>query len=89
MINLGIKIPSEQLIVAVREHKPDIIGLSGLLVKSTHQVEIAAEDLAAAGIHVPLMVGGAALSQRYSDLRIARAYGTQGAVIYAKDGCRV
>ena len=34
VVNLGIKVPPEQLIQAVREHQPDIVGLSGLLVKS-------------------------------------------------------
>ncbi|MDQ1471685.1 MAG: 5-methyltetrahydrofolate--homocysteine methyltransferase, partial [Bryobacterales bacterium] len=38
VINLGIKIPSDQLIQAFREHHPDAIGLSGLLVKSAQQM---------------------------------------------------
>ena len=84
VINLGIKIPSEQLVKAVKEHKPDIIGLSGLLVKSALQMEISAGDLANAGINVPILVGGAALSQNFSDKRIAKAYG-DGIVAYAKD----
>lgn len=84
VVNLGIKVPSEQLIAAVREHKPHLIGLSGLLVKSAQQMEISAADLAQAGIRVPILVGGAALSQNFSDKRIARAYG-EGLVTYAKD----
>jgi 5-methyltetrahydrofolate--homocysteine methyltransferase len=84
VINLGIKIPSEQLIAAVREHKPDILGLSGLLVKSAMQMEISAGDLLQAGIQVPILVGGAALSQNFTDKRIAKAYGG-GLVAYAKD----
>lgn len=84
VINLGIKVPSEQLIAAVREHRPDILGLSGLLVKSAQQMEISANDLAAAGIDVPIMVGGAALTQTFTDRRIAKAYGN-GLVTYAKD----
>ncbi len=84
VINLGIKIPSEQLIKAVREHKPDMIGLSGLLVKSAQQMEISAGDLAQAGIHIPILVGGAALSQNFSDKRIAKAYG-EGLVVFARE----
>src|SRR5581483_21898 len=45
VINLGIKVPPEQLVAAVREHNPDILGLSGLLVKSAHQMVTTAEDL--------------------------------------------
>jgi 5-methyltetrahydrofolate--homocysteine methyltransferase len=84
VINLGIKIPSEQLIKAVRDHKPDILGLSGLLVKSAQQMEISAGDLAQAGIDVPILVGGAALSQNFTDKRIAKAYG-KGLVAFARE----
>ena len=84
VVNLGIKIPPEQLIQAVREHKPDIIGLSGLLVKSAHQMVTTAEDLARAGIDLPIMVGGAALSRGFTEKRILPAYG-EGPVFYAQD----
>ncbi|HEV7517357.1 MAG TPA: homocysteine S-methyltransferase family protein, partial [Thermoanaerobaculia bacterium] len=75
VVNLGIKVPSERLIQAVREHKPDVIGLSGLLVKSAQQMVLTAEDLRAAGISVPLLVGGAALTRRFTHRKIAPAYG--------------
>jgi 5-methyltetrahydrofolate--homocysteine methyltransferase len=42
VVNLGIKVPSDQLIQAFREHKPDAIGLSGLLVKSAQQMVLTA-----------------------------------------------
>ena len=50
VINLGIKVPPEELIRAHREHHPDAIGLSGLLVKSAQQMVITAADLREAGI---------------------------------------
>ncbi|MCB1215556.1 MAG: B12-binding domain-containing protein, partial [Deltaproteobacteria bacterium] len=83
VINLGIKIPPEQLIAAIKEHNPDIVGLSGLLVKSAQQMVITAEDLAKHGIQKPILVGGAALSQKFTDKKIARAY--EGFVTYARD----
>jgi len=83
VVNLGIKVPPEDLIRACREHSPDAIGLSGLLVKSTQQMVISAGDLKAAGINIPMLVGGAALSERFTRTKIAPAYG--GAVCYAKD----
>src|ERR1700684_898815 len=83
VINLGIKVPPEELIRAHREHRPDAIGLSGLLVKSAQQMVITASDLREAGITVPLLVGGAALSDKFTRLKIAPQYGT--AVCYAKD----
>ena len=83
VINLGIKIPPETLINAFREHQPDAIGLSGLLVKSAQQMVITGEDLKGAGIHVPLFVGGAALSERYTQTKIGPAY--DAPTIYCKD----
>ncbi|HVR99546.1 MAG TPA: methionine synthase, partial [Thermoanaerobaculia bacterium] len=83
VVNLGIKVPSEQLIQAVREHRPDVIGLSGLLVKSAQQMVLTAGDLAAVGIDTPLLVGGAALTRRFTHRKIAQAYG--GLCTYAKD----
>ena len=83
VINLGIKIPPEQLIEAYRAHSPDAIGLSGLLVKSAQQMVITAGDLKEAGIRVPILVGGAALSQKFTTNKIAPSYGE--AVCYAKD----
>ena len=83
VVNLGIKVPSDRLIQAFREHNPDAIGLSGLLVKSAQQMVLTAADFKDAGIGVPLLVGGAALSERFSVNKIAPAYGE--AVCYAKD----
>ncbi|HIJ88559.1 MAG TPA: methionine synthase [Desulfuromonadales bacterium] len=83
VVNLGIKVGSETLIEAARREQPDFIGLSGLLVKSALQMVTTAADLKAAGINVPLMVGGAALSRNFADSRIAPAYGAP--VLYAKD----
>ncbi|MCY0876539.1 MAG: methionine synthase [Firmicutes bacterium] len=83
IVNLGIKVPPDQLIAAYRSEKPDAIGLSGLLVKSAQQMVVTAQDLKAAGIDVPLLVGGAALTKKFTDTRIAPEY--DGLVVYAKD----
>ncbi len=83
VVNLGIKVPSERLIQAVREHRPDVIGLSGLLVKSAQQMVLTAGDLAAVGIDTPLLVGGAALTRRFTHRKIAQSY--TGLCTYAKD----
>ena len=83
VVNLGIKVPPEDLIRAYQEHRPDAIGLSGLLVKSAQQMVTTASDLKEAGIEVPLLVGGAALSAKFTQTKIAPSYGR--AVCYAKD----
>jgi 5-methyltetrahydrofolate--homocysteine methyltransferase len=83
VINLGIKVAPEALIEAWREHRPDAIGLSGLLVKSAHQMVTTASDFKDNGLAVPLLVGGAALSEKFTTTRIGPAYGAP--TFYAKD----
>ena len=83
VINLGIKIPPQELIDAYQKHKPDMIGLSGLLVKSAKMMVETAQDFRQAGISCPVLVGGAALSNRFTRLRIAPEY--DGMVAYASD----
>jgi 5-methyltetrahydrofolate--homocysteine methyltransferase len=83
VVNLGIKVLPETLIQEFQKHHPDAIGLSGLLVKSAQQMVVTAEDLKTAGIEAPILVGGAALSEKYTRNKIAPSYGH--AVCYAKD----
>jgi 5-methyltetrahydrofolate--homocysteine methyltransferase len=83
VVNLGIRVPPEELIDACRQHRPDAIGLSGLLVKSAHQMVATAADLRESGIDVPLLVGGAALSETFTRTRIGPAYGAP--TFYARD----
>jgi 5-methyltetrahydrofolate--homocysteine methyltransferase len=83
IVDLGIKVAPEALIEAVKKVAPHIIGLSGLLVKSAQQMTVTAEDLTAAGITIPVLVGGAALSPKFTATKIATRY--DGPVLYAKD----
>lgn len=83
VINLGIKVPPEELLKAYHQHQPDAIGLSGLLVKSAQMMVVTAQDLKAAGVSCPILVGGAALSNRFTRLKIAPEY--DGLIAYAKD----
>ncbi len=83
IVNLGIKVPPDQIVEAVRRENPDAIGLSGLLVKSAQQMVVTAQDLRSAGIDAPILVGGAALTRKFTKNRIAPEY--EGVVLYAKD----
>ncbi len=71
VINLGIKQPIEDILKAFDEHKPDTIGMSGLLVKSTVVMKENLEYLAARGLSPQVILGGAALNRAYveNDLR--------------------
>jgi 5-methyltetrahydrofolate--homocysteine methyltransferase len=81
--DLGIKVSPTELVQVIQKEKPDIVGLSGLLVKSAQQMVLTAQDMKEAGISTPILVGGAALSRKFTDTKIAKEY--DGLVLYAKD----
>lgn len=83
VIDLGIKVNPTDLVQAIQREKPDMVGLSGLLVKSAQQMVLTAQDMKESGIAVPILVGGAALSRKFTDTKIAKEY--DGLVLYAKD----
>ncbi|GAB4030069.1 MAG: methionine synthase [Elusimicrobiota bacterium] len=83
IIDLGVKVPSEAIVETALREKPDFIGLSGLLVRSTEQMAITAKELAVNKIKSPLLLGGAALSEKYVKDNVVPVY--EGPVIYAKD----
>lgn len=83
VLDIGIKVTPAELIEVIRKEKPDIVGLSGLLVKSAQQMVITAQDFKEAGIDIPMLVGGAALSRRFTETKISAEY--EGPVLYAKD----
>ncbi|UOQ93913.1 methionine synthase [Halobacillus shinanisalinarum] len=83
VIDLGIKVTPSDLIKHIKEEEPDSIGLSGLLVKSAQQMVLTAQDLKQQQIELPILVGGAALSRKFTNTKIAPQY--NGSVFYAKD----
>lgn len=83
VVNLGIKQPATAIVEAARAQAADAIGLSGLLVSST---EIMREDLVAfkkAGLGVPVLCGGAALTKSFVEEALSNAYGAE--VVYCPD----
>ncbi len=85
VVNIGIKQPISAILDAAEEHRADVIGMSGLLVKSTVVMKDNLAEMVARGLHSrwPVMLGGAALTRAYveDDLRS----GFDGEVHYAKD----
>ncbi len=65
--NLGIKQPVNAIIQAYRETKADVIGLSGLLVKSVNVMDDNLAVFNDEGIDCPMILGGAALSKKYCE----------------------
>jgi 5-methyltetrahydrofolate--homocysteine methyltransferase len=84
VVNLGIKVPLQQIVDAAREHKAHAIGMSGLLVKSTVVMRENLEEMSRQGISVPVLLGGAALTRNYVEEDCVQAYAC-GKVVYARD----
>jgi 5-methyltetrahydrofolate--homocysteine methyltransferase len=84
VVNLGIKQPIAAIIDAASQHKADVVGLSGLLVKSTVVMRENLEEMTRQGITTPVMLGGAALTRRYVEEDCVKAYAC-GRVAYARD----
>jgi 5-methyltetrahydrofolate--homocysteine methyltransferase len=83
VINLGIKQSCEAIIEAQQQHQADCIAMSGLLVKSTAFMKDNLEAFNQAGIAVPVILGGAALTPRFVNGDCRAAY--RGQVIYGRD----
>ena len=81
--DLGVKVAPEDIAAAAAKSRPDFIGLSGLLVRSCEQMTVTARELSRVGIKCPLLVGGAALTPKFTEANIVPNYG--GPVFYAKD----
>ena len=83
VINLGIKQPVEAIVEAQKIHQADCIAMSGLLVKSTAFMKDNLETFNDEGIHVPVILGGAALTPRFVHGDCRQAY--HGQVMYGRD----
>ncbi|MCP2636248.1 homocysteine S-methyltransferase family protein [Microbacterium sp. HD4P20] len=85
VINLGIKQPIADIIAAAEEHDADVIGMSGLLVKSTVVMKENLEELQSRGLAKkwPVILGGAALTRAYVEDDLAGLF--DGEVRYARD----
>ncbi|MBB3039817.1 methionine synthase [Hoyosella altamirensis] len=85
VINLGIKQPIANILDAAVEKKADVIGMSGLLVKSTVVMKENLEELNSRGFadKFPVLLGGAALTRSYVENDLTAVY--HGDVLYARD----
>ncbi|MFF4016789.1 methionine synthase [Streptomyces sp. NPDC001843] len=85
VVNLGIKQPVSAILEAAEEHKADVIGMSGLLVKSTVIMKENLEELNQRGLAAsyPVILGGAALTRAYVEQDLHEIY--EGEVRYARD----
>jgi len=84
--DVGIDVPTERIVEAVREGNAQIVGLSALLTTTVPEIEKVIKELEKAGMRekVKVIVGGAALNQG-----VARRYGADGYGTTAVDGLKI
>jgi 5-methyltetrahydrofolate--homocysteine methyltransferase len=77
VVDLGSDVAAEQFVVAVKEHKPDVVGMSALLSTTMYMMKDVIEAIDKAGLHssVKIMVGGAPLNDDYAKKIGADFYG--------------
>jgi 5-methyltetrahydrofolate--homocysteine methyltransferase len=85
VVNLGIKQPVTAILEAAEEHKVDVVGMSGLLVKSTVIMKENLLEMNSRGIaqQYPVILGGAALTRAYVENDLSEVF--DGQVRYARD----
>jgi len=84
VIDLGVMVPPEVIIQKVKEEKPDILCLSGLITPSLEEMSIVAHEMEKAGFSIPLLIGGATTSKLHTAIKIDPKY-NNGSVVYVKD----
>ncbi len=83
IIDLGVMVPAEKIVETALREQVDIVGLSGLITPSLEEMVHVVREMERAGLHIPVMIGGATTSKLHTALKIAPVY--QGPVVYMKD----
>ena len=78
MVNLGFDVPPEAFIEAIKEHQPDLVGMSALLTTTMRAMGQTIKAIEEAGLRdkVKIMVGGAPVDQDFSDRIGSDGYGS-------------
>jgi 5-methyltetrahydrofolate--homocysteine methyltransferase len=86
VIDLGVMVPAQKILDAAREHKADIIGLSGLITPSLEEMSQVAREMQRQDFKIPLMIGGATTSRAHTALKIEPHY--KAPTVWVKDASR-
>ena len=87
VIDLGVMTPPQKILDAAREHKADIIGLSGLITPSLDEMVFVASEMERQGFDIPLLIGGATTSKVHTAVKIDPSY-RRGQTVYVTDASR-
>ncbi len=88
VVDLGVMVPCETILEAVRREKADLVALSGLITPSLEEMAHVAAALQASGLRVPLLVGGATTSSLHTALKLAPHY-PDGLVLRTADASTI
>ena len=83
VIDMGVMVPADQIVQKIQESNADVVGLSGLITPSLEEMINTVKEMERAGIHIPVLIGGATTSELHVALKIAPEY--NGPVIWMKD----
>ena len=83
VIDLGVMVPAERIILTAQEENADFIGLSGLITPSLEEMVHMAKEMERLHFSIPLLIGGATTSKTHTAVKIAPSY--SGTVIYIRD----
>jgi 5-methyltetrahydrofolate--homocysteine methyltransferase len=86
VVDLGVMVPTEDILARAREEKVDIIGLSGLITPSLDRMVEVATEMQKQGFDLPLLIGGATTSKKHTALKIAPQY--EHGVLHVDDASR-
>lgn len=86
IVDLGVMVPTDKILAAAREHKADVIGLSGLITPSLEEMSHVAGEMQRQGFDIPLLIGGATTSRAHTAIKIAPHY--ESPVVYVPDASR-
>ena len=86
VIDLGVMVSCDRILQTAREHKADIIGLSGLITPSLEEMSHVASEMTREGFDIPLLIGGATTSRAHTAIKIAPHYASP--VVYVPDASR-
>jgi len=87
VINMGVMVPCQKILDTAREHKVDIIGLSGLITPSLEEMAYVAKEMQRQEFTIPLLIGGATTSRMHTAVKIEPNY-TSGVTVYVTDASR-
>ncbi|KAA3626904.1 MAG: methionine synthase [Proteobacteria bacterium] len=86
VVDLGVMVPTQQILEAARAEEADLIGLSGLITPSLEEMAHVASEMQREGFDVPLLIGGATTSKAHTAIKIVPKY--QQPVVWVKDASR-